>query len=61
MVSAASPHTDLFLRDTNNDDDDDRRVLMDDLNITKGSVSIWININISIVVSLIVAVKKCMC
>lgn len=45
VVSAAKPHTELFLRDSSHDDDDDeKRVLMDDLNIVKGSENASSNI-----------------
>lgn len=41
MVSAEKPHDQLFLKNSKHDDDeeDEKRVLMDDLNIVKGSVS----------------------
>ncbi|XP_066902446.1 putative ATPase N2B isoform X2 [Halyomorpha halys] len=38
VISAEKPHDELFLKDSKHDDDEDeKRVLMDDLNIVKGS------------------------
>ena len=40
VISAETPTKQLFLADAHEDDDDHHRVLMDDLNITAGSVSL---------------------
>ena len=39
VISAEKTHNELFLRDSKHEDEDEKRVLMDDLNIDKGSVS----------------------
>lgn len=39
MISAAVPHTKLFVPEGNNEYTDEKRMLMDDLKISHGSVS----------------------
>lgn len=43
MVTAAAPHTSLFVAWGDEEHTDDKRMLMDDLNISPGSVSFFLN------------------